>query len=187
MNKPTRLWLHPPLLPNPILDDIFHYPISCKWRMPFSLLKCYDRVIERNYSPVTLQRWLHEACGFIKKTSGVMERESEYFHSVRVYFAGRLEQIFRDGGESGCWGGNGGSQQAEGCSHIHHHLFVYIETTDHLETEQSSRIRRSTSGRAVLIRNKCWNGFCTKDDVNFTFGSTWNGCCIMTDSTMEHC
>ena len=77
MNKPTHLWLHPPLLPNPILDDIFHYPISCKWRMPFSLLKCYDRVIERNYSPVTLQRWLHEACGFIKKTSGVMERERE--------------------------------------------------------------------------------------------------------------
>lgn len=29
----------------------------------------------------------------------------------------------------------GGSQQAEGCSHIHHHLFVYIETTDHLQTD----------------------------------------------------
>lgn len=32
----------------------------------------------------------------------------------------------------------GGSQQAEGCSHIHHHLFVYIETTDHLETDSVS-------------------------------------------------
>ncbi len=27
----------------------------------------------------------------------------------------------------------GGSQQAEERSHVHHHLFVYIETTDHLE------------------------------------------------------
>lgn len=31
--------------------------------MSFSLLKCYDRVIERIYSSITLQSWLGEACG----------------------------------------------------------------------------------------------------------------------------
>lgn len=50
----------PPLSPQ---SDIRR---SCKWQMPFSLLKCYDRVIERNYSPITLLSWLHEACGFFK-------------------------------------------------------------------------------------------------------------------------
>lgn len=63
--------------------------------MSFSLLKCYDRVIERIYSSITLQSWLHEACGFFfffQKESGFTEREkerekkekkekeSEYFH-----------------------------------------------------------------------------------------------------------
>lgn len=58
-----------PLATAPPQSDIRR---SCKWRMPLSLLKCYDRVIERNYSPITLQSWLHEACGFIKKKSGFM-------------------------------------------------------------------------------------------------------------------
>lgn len=113
--------------------------------MPFSLLKCYDRVIERNYSPITLQSWLHEACGFRKKKKkwlyvererrrerentsiqlecilpDVLSRSSEMVEKVAVE-----EEI-------------GGSQQAEGCSHIHHHLFVYIETSDHLETDSVS-------------------------------------------------
>lgn len=65
----------------------------------------------------------------------------------------------------------GGSRQAEGCSHIHHHLFVYIETADHLQTDSISvnaagkttefpnqRIKISLSGWNVLIRDKCLNG-----------------------------
>lgn len=71
MNKPTGLSLDRP--PHPTPSPQSHIRRSRKWRMPFSLLKCYDRVIERNYSPITLQSWLHEACGFRKKKkSGLM-------------------------------------------------------------------------------------------------------------------
>lgn len=50
--------------------------------MSFSLLKCYYQVIERLYSSITLQSWLHVACGFWKekkekKESGFTKRESE--------------------------------------------------------------------------------------------------------------
>lgn len=38
------------------------------------------------------------------------------------------------------WEGGEGGRPAEGCSHIHHHLFVYIKTTDHLETDSASEI-----------------------------------------------
>lgn len=84
--------------------------------MSFSLLKCYDRVIERIYSSITLQSWLHEACGFWKKKKWLhRERERERVRILplslqRERFAGRLEQIFRDGGGSGCRGGRMGGR-----------------------------------------------------------------------------
>lgn len=80
-------------------------------RLSFSLLKCYDQVIERIYSSITLQSWLRKACGFYKeKVASQREREKEKERerentSIELYrerFAGRLEQIFRDGGESKC-------------------------------------------------------------------------------------
>lgn len=71
------------------------------------------------------------------------ERASEYFHSVRVFFffcfcflpdvlsrSSEMEKAAVEE-EMGGWG----SRQAERRSHVHHHLFVYIETTDHLETD----------------------------------------------------
>lgn len=67
------------------------------------------------------------------------ENTSIELHTER--FARRLEQIFGDGGESECRGRGGGDSASRGCSHVHHHLFVYIEAADHLEGERRGQTK----------------------------------------------
>lgn len=79
MNKPTS--------PSPLSQ---RQRCSCsRQQMSFSLLKCYDQVIERLYSSVTLQSWL------LKEKWLQRERERILPLSYRERFARRLEQIFR--------------------------------------------------------------------------------------------
>lgn len=90
MNKPTSLFTAPPspLPPLPPPSSKTGDALANDKQMSFSLLKCYDRVIERIYSSITLQSWLHEACVFFlfkEKVASQRERErkkreSEYFH-----------------------------------------------------------------------------------------------------------
>lgn len=113
-------------------------------QMSFSLLKCYDRVIERIYSSITLQSWLHKACVlfcfFSKRKSGFTEREKEREKKEkkrerkrantsidlhRERFAGRLEQIFRDGGESESRGQRGGFSKRRALTHPPPSFCVY--------------------------------------------------------------
>lgn len=111
--------------------------------MSFSLLKCYDRVIERIYSSITLQSWLHEACGFFffsqkEKVASQRERKREKRKKKkerkrantsidlhRERFAGRLEQIFRDGGESESRGQRGGFSKRRALTHPPPSFCVY--------------------------------------------------------------
>lgn len=110
--------------------------------MSFSLLKCYDRVIERIYSSITLQSWLHEAfvLFFLKKKKWLhRERERERKERKkrerkrantsidlhRERFAGRLEQIFRDGGESESRGQRGGFSKRRALTHPPPSFCVY--------------------------------------------------------------
>lgn len=86
------------------------------------------------------------------------ERENTSIELHRERFARRLEQIFRDGGESGCRGGRDGrgrGRQAEVRSHVHHHLFVYIETADHLETDGDTLlIKCCYRQKGATVKNK---------------------------------
>lgn len=109
--------------------------------MSFSLLKCYDRVIERIYSSITLQSWLHEACGFFvffskrkwlhrerereRKERKKRERANTSIDLHRERFAGRLEQIFRDGGESESRGQRGGFSKRRALTHPPPSFCVY--------------------------------------------------------------
>jgi len=83
------------------------------------------------------------------------ERENTSIELHRERFAGRLEQIFRDGGESECRGGRGGFSERRERSHIHHHLFVYIETTHHLEERERGRQKRTRSLIQICYRQQC--------------------------------
>lgn len=91
MNKPTSLFTAPPF--SPLIQK--NRRCSCKRHIAVlqSLIKCNDWVIEKIYSSITLQCWLHEACGFWKKKVASQrekerdkekekEREREYFHWV---------------------------------------------------------------------------------------------------------
>lgn len=167
MNKPTSLFTAPPF--SPLIQK--NRRCSCKRHIAVlqSLIKCNDRVIEKIYSSITLQCWLHEACGFWKKKVASQrekerdkdkekERENTSIELHRERIARRLEQIFRDGGESGCRGGRDGrgrGRQAEVRSHVHHHLFVYIETADHLETDGDTLlIKCCYRQKGATVKNK---------------------------------
>lgn len=90
MNKPTSLFTAPPF--SPLIQK--NRRCSCKRQIAVlqSLIKCNDRVIEKIYSSITLQSWLHEACGFWKKKwlhrkrerkrEMKRKRKREYFHWV---------------------------------------------------------------------------------------------------------
>lgn len=128
-------------------------------QMSFSLLKCYDRVIERIYSSITLQSWLHEACVlfcfFSKRKSGFTEREKErekkekkrererilpliYTESVLPDVLSRSSEMV----EKARVEDKGGDSASGERSHIHHHLFVYIEATNHLDESAKGRNRK---------------------------------------------
>lgn len=128
--------------------------------MSFSLLKCYDRVIERIYSSITLQSWLHEACVFLlfflkKKKWLHRERERErkerkkkrererilpliYTESVLPDVLSRSSEMV----EKARVEDKGGDSASGERSHIHHHLFVYIEATNHLDESAKGRNRK---------------------------------------------
>lgn len=140
MNKPTSLFTASPSPPSSKTGDA----LANYKQMSFSLLKCYDRVIERIYSSITLQSWLHEACVlfcfFLKKKKWLhRERERERKERKkkerkrantsidlhRERFAGRLEQIFRDGGESESRGQRGGFSKRRALTHPPPSFCVY--------------------------------------------------------------
>lgn len=168
MNKPTSLFTAPPF--SPLIQK--NRRCSCKRHIAVlqSLIKCNDWVIEKIYSSITLQCWLHEACGFWKKKVASQrekerdkekekEREREYFHWVtqrafcqtswadlQRWWRKRLSR--RKG-----WAGEG--RQAEVRSHVHHHLFVYIETADHLETDGDTLlIKCCYRQKGATVKNK---------------------------------
>lgn len=137
--------------------------------MSFSLLKCYNRVIEGLVSSVTLQSWLREACGFERK-SGFTQREREREKkkkkdierilplSYTERFAGRLEQIFGDGGESECRGGRGEISEQRS-AHTSTTIFLCISRPPTTAQNSSKDILPSPSLSALImvLSTICWS------------------------------
>lgn len=90
------------------------------------------------------KKWLHREREKEreKKEKKERKRANTSIDLHRERFAGRLEQIFRDGGESESRGQRGGDSASGERSHIHHHLFVYIEATNHLDESAKGRNRK---------------------------------------------
>lgn len=159
MNKPTSLFTASPSPPSSPPSSKTGDALANDKQMSFSLLKCYDRVIERIYSSITLQSWLHEACGFfffLKKKKWLhRERERErkerkkkrererilpliYTESVLPDVLSRSSEMV----EKARVEDKGGDSASGERSHIHHHLFVYIEATNHLDESAKGRNRK---------------------------------------------
>lgn len=124
--------------------------------MSFSLLKCYDRVIERIYSSITLQSWLHKACVLFcfsqkEKVASQRERKREKKKRERerilplIYTDSVLPDVLSRSSEmveKARVEDKGGDSASGERSHIHHHLFVYIEATNHLDESVKGRNRK---------------------------------------------
>lgn len=137
MNKPTSLFTAPPF--SPLIQK--NRRCSCKRHIAVlqSLIKCNDRVIEKIYSSITLQCWLHEACGFWKKKWLHRERKREikrerererilplsYTESVLPDVLSRSSEMVEKAAveEEGMGGGGVGKQR---CAHTSTTIFLCI-------------------------------------------------------------
>lgn len=78
-----------------------------------------------------------------ERKSGFTERERERVRILPLsYRESDLPDVFSRSSEmmeeAAVEEEGGGRQRAEERSHVHHHLFVYIETADHLEAKENA-------------------------------------------------